>query len=112
MSEIDLQRGIMDSLAKLGIWAIRTGVAVKRSNRGTSSGVPGMPDIYLPGLGHIEVKQPGHTLSPRQVMWHEKAAKEGVKVATVFSVAEAVETALRWKQERLGQKETDRQPGY
>jgi hypothetical protein len=102
MSEVELQKAIMDAMGQLGIWAIRTGVAVKLSNRGTASGVPGMPDLYLPGLGHLEVKQPGHTLSPRQVIWHERAKKEGVRVATVTSVSEATETALRWKQERLG----------
>lgn len=97
MSEVELQAAIKSALEAIGVWVIRTGVSVKRSNRGTSSGVPGMPDLCLPKYGWIEVKQPGHTLSPRQVGWHERARKEGVRVGTVTSVSEALSLLDEWK---------------
>lgn len=97
MSEIELQAAIKSALELIGVWVIRTGVSVKRSNRGTSSGVPGMPDLCLPKYGWIEVKQPGHTLSPRQVAWHEKAKNEGVRVGVAYSVMDAVALVKQWR---------------
>jgi hypothetical protein len=99
MSETELQASIKKALEGMGVWVIRTGVSVKRSNRGTSSGVPGMPDLCLPRYGWLEVKQPGHTLSPRQVAWHQKAAAHGIRVATVHSVLEAVEAVRSWRRQ-------------
>jgi hypothetical protein len=98
VSEVELQASIKSALEALGVWVIRTGVSVKRSNRGTSSGVPGMPDLCLPKYGWIEVKQPGHTLSPRQLGWHERAKREGVRVATAYSVQDAVGILKAWRQ--------------
>jgi len=99
MSETDLSRAIRASLVKAGFWAIRTGVTRRRSSRGANSGEPGMPDIYLPGYGHIEVKLPGEEPSKVQLEWHEKARRLGIRVAVVESAREAVETACRWRSE-------------
>lgn len=101
VTETDLQREIVKALRDAGFWVIRLGVSKKRSrSHGTQSGEPGLPDLYLVGLGHLEVKLPGKDLSPEQERWHGKAASEGVNHATVRSELEAMRTALLWRAER------------
>ncbi len=97
MSEVALQKAIITALEQLGEWVIRTGVSKKRGKRGTNSGESGMPDLCLPELGWLEVKLPGEELSPKQVAWHEKAKRHGVRVAVVDSVWAAVSTRGRWR---------------
>ena len=101
MTETDLQREIVGALRDAGFWVIRLGVSKKRGrSHGTISGEPGLPDLYLVGLGHLEVKMPGKDLSPEQERWHGKAASRGVNRAVARSVAEAMRTALLWRAER------------
>ena len=80
---------------------IRTAVSSKRS-RGLT-GEPGLPDLCLPGLSAwLEIKLPGKALRPAQVVWHEKAKNEGVRVATVTSVQEAVWAVQQFRAEVWG----------
>jgi hypothetical protein len=99
-SETDLSRSIRKELARLGIWVIRMGVSMKRGRGGTQSGEPGQPDLLLPALGWLETKTTGGELSPVQVAWHSRAARESIRVAVPTSAASAVRIALRWREER------------
>ena len=97
-TEAALQAACLDGLRKLGIWGIRMGVSVRSGKRGRAqSGEPGMPDLCLPGLGWIEVKQPGETLNEDQLAWHLKAKKHGLRVKTVYNVADCLGTANLWR---------------
>lgn len=100
MSETDVQRAITQTLRTMGVWVIRTQASGRRGKRSIATGEPGMPDLYLPGLGHIEVKRPGEKRSTEQVAWHERAEKAGVRVATVTSPLEAADVVLSWMRER------------
>ncbi len=95
-TEARLQARIVASLRSVGVWVIRTGVTRKRGSSGTQSGEPGMPDLWTPH-GWLEVKLPGEALSSKQVAWHEKARRHGVRVWTVDSEREAVDVVLSWK---------------
>lgn len=87
----------MGALAGAGVWVIRMGVSNKRGRSGTRSGEDGMPDLHMPGLGWFEVKLPGEELGAKQCEWHAKAARHGVRVATVRSVLEALTLAKLWQ---------------
>lgn len=100
MSETELQREIIKALRDAGFWVIRLQSSGRRGRRSLANGEPGLPDLYLVGLGHLEVKTPGNDLSPEQERWRGKAASEGVNHAKVESVAEALRTALLWRAER------------
>ncbi len=98
MTESDLQASIMSALRSCGFWVIRTGVTKKRSrSHGTNSGEPGMPDLYLPGFGHIEVKLPNEDLSDEQRAWHDRAKRNNVRVAVVTSVEQALRLGISWR---------------
>lgn len=97
--ETVLQRNIMRALEAIGEWPVRTAVNVKRSKVGQATGEPGLPDLLLVGLGHIEVKLPGEGLDPDQVIWHKKAANRGVRVGVAHSPLEAVGLAQQWRLE-------------
>jgi hypothetical protein len=56
-----------------------------------------MPDLCLPRFGWLEVKKGNGRLSPAQIAWHEKARRQGVRVATVRTVLEALETVASWE---------------
>lgn len=107
MSETDLSRSIRKELAKLGIWVIRMGVSMKRGKSGTQSGEPGQPDLLLPALGWLETKTPDGELSPVQVAWHSRAAREGIRTAVPVSVASAVRIALKWRSEQTGSRQLE-----
>ncbi len=94
--ETALQTAIVKALRAMGVWVIVMNVTRRRGKRGVNCGEPGMPDLLLPALGHGEVKLPGNDLDPDQVLWHERAKKAGVNVATWHSVSEAVETVHFW----------------
>lgn len=102
-SETDIQRDIMQALRYCGIWVIRLQVIGRRGRIG-ATGELGLPDLYLPGLGHLEVKHPQNTrgLSTEQVQWRDRAVSHGVRVATVTSVAQAVDVARKWRDEQRG----------
>lgn len=97
MSETDLQRAIIKALKTMGVWVIRTAVNRNRSGLGIRTGEPGMPDLYLPGLGHIEVKLPGRDLDPDQVVWHRRAQAMGVNTGVAHSPTEAIQLVHQWR---------------
>lgn len=97
MSETDLSRSIRDALAKLGVWCIRSGVSIKRGHGGTNSGEPGQPDLCLPALGWLESKVGKGEPSTVQLAWHSRAQREGVNVAVVRSVADAIRVVAEWR---------------
>ncbi len=99
VSEVELQAAIMDALAKMGVWAIRTAVKRKRSKVGIRTGEPGMPDLWTE-YGWLEVKLPGNGLDPDQVTWHQKANSRGVGAAMTTSVSESIAIIRRWRNER------------
>jgi hypothetical protein len=101
MSETDLSRSIRLALATLGIWVIRVQSGTHRVRGGTlHCAEPGTPDLCLPGLGWLEVKTQGGALEASQVAWHQRATREGVNVAVVRSVEQAVRVVREWKAER------------
>jgi hypothetical protein len=100
--ETALVRSIVQVLTTCGFWVIRLNVTGRRGERTSATGEPGLPDLYLPSLGHIEVKRPGQNLSPAQVAWHAKAAKHGLRVRVVSSPEDAVQTAMAWRADRRG----------
>ena len=98
MSETDLSRSIRAALVKAGFWVIR--IQSGTAHRGRMKlAEAGTPDLYLPGFGHLEIKVPGAKPNAHQLEWHEKARRLGVRVATVDSIREALETAMRWRSE-------------
>lgn len=99
MGETELQKAIVSALTQNRVWVIRTQVSGRRGSRSVATGEPGMPDLYLPGLGHLEIKHGTGKLSDVQVEWHERARKAGVKVETVRSVSEAISVVARWRAE-------------
>lgn len=59
---------------------------------------PGTPDLCLPALGAwLEIKTARGSLLPSQVMWHRRAEREGVRVAVVRSVEQAVRVVREWQ---------------
>ena len=101
MSETDLSRSVRLALATLGVWVIRVQAGIHRVRGGTlHCAEPGTPDLCLPALGFLEVKTDAGELSPVQLAWHARAAREGVRVAVVRSAAEAVRVVREWQAER------------
>lgn len=96
MSETELQKAIVRALRQNKVWVIRTQVSGRRGPRSVATGEPGMPDLYLPGKGHLEVKHGDGKLSDDQLAWHRKAARAGVRVETVRSVSEAISVVAQW----------------
>jgi hypothetical protein len=96
-TETDLSRSIQQALRSMGIWVIRTQSSGRHGSRSVATGEPGMPDLYLPSLGHLEVKTEDGRLSEEQRTWHARAQMLGVRVAVVRSVLEAVEAVLGWR---------------
>jgi hypothetical protein len=97
-TESALQKAIVSALESRSHWVIRTGVTKKRSGRGTQSGEPGIPDLFLASVNAwLEIKLPGRTLSPDQQRWHAHAKSVGIRVWTVDSVEEALDMAECWR---------------
>lgn len=92
--ETKLQADIVEALHRIGAWVFRV-------NSGRSGKVwlapEGTPDLCLPAVGWFEVKMPGKKPNVAQFCWHERAKKEGVRVAVVHSVAEAISVYLSWR---------------
>lgn len=99
MSETKLSASIRGALAANGFWVVRLGSVGHHGKRSLGTGEPGLPDIMLVGLGFLEVKTDKGKLSAVQVAWHQKATHEGVRVATVRSVRDALTIALAWRRE-------------
>jgi hypothetical protein len=97
VSETDLSRDIQRSLGKLGIWCIRVHAGKVRVARGWMQlAEPGTPDLHCPALAlWLEVKTQGGALEASQVAWHQRATREGVKVAVVRSVSDAISAVTR-----------------
>jgi hypothetical protein len=96
-----LQAQIVAALKKLGVWVIRTQVSGRRGARSVATGEPGMPDLYLPGLGHLEVKHGDKSmLSDEQTAWHIKAALCGVNVGVARSVGDACRLVELWRKQK------------
>ncbi len=96
-SETKLQREMIDALESLGIWVIRLQVKGNSGPRSCPTGEVGMPDLMLPGRGHVEVKCPGEDLSPGQVKWHKRAKEEGVNCGTAWTIADCIKLARKWE---------------
>lgn len=94
MSETALSRSIRKALATLGVWCIR--VQASSVSVRVHGAEPGTPDLWTP-LGWLEVKTLAGELLPSQVAWHLRAAREGVRVATVRSVEQAVRAVREWR---------------
>jgi hypothetical protein len=99
MSETAISKTIRDALNAAGYWVIRLQASGRHGARSVASGEPGLPDLYLPGLGHIEVKTKGGTLSSAQKDWHARAARKGVNVGVARSAKEALELVKAWRVE-------------
>lgn len=99
--ETILQAQIIKALKTVGVWVIRTQVKGRRSARSVATGEPGMPDLYLPGLGHLEVKYgEKSTCNDDQLAWHARARDAGVNVAVVRSAADAVRIVQLWRRQK------------
>lgn len=99
MSETELSASIRGALAANGFWVVRLGSVGHHGKRSLGTGEPGLPDIMLVGLGFLEVKTEKGKLSEIQERWHAKALREGVRVATVRSIRDALTMALAWRLE-------------
>lgn len=92
MSETALSKSIREALEASGLWVERINSgSPSRRMRGVKRGTPDLLIIGPGRYGWLEVKDPGENLRPSQVEWHEKAARLGVPVRVVRSVAEALE---------------------
>ena len=96
-TESALQAAIIKALRSRGFWVVRRGYKARRSNIAPQSGEPGEPDLELRGLGHLEVKLPGETLTPAQIVWHQAARELEMNVWTVDTVEEALAVAEDWR---------------
>jgi hypothetical protein len=102
MGETQLSRDIQTSLAKLGIWCIRVQSGIVKVRGGWMHlAEEGTPDLYCPALNlWLEVKTQEGEREASQVKWHARAAREGVKVAVVRSVSEAIRAVASCRCER------------
>jgi hypothetical protein len=96
MSETELSKQIRKALTAIGVWVVRLQSSGRRGPRSVATGEPGFPDLWTP-YGLIEVKTEKGKLSHEQERWHERARAEGLNVATVRSVQEAVDVVSGWR---------------
>src|SRR5262245_18672644 len=100
MQETELSRAIRRELERLGFMVERIQSGQHRVTGGyVHCASKGTPDLHLVGLGWLEVKRPGETVSEDQARWHARARRAGARVAVVDHVFQAVEIALMWKRE-------------
>ncbi len=94
-----LSKSIRKALTKLGIWVIRVQSGIipaeyKGRKRFIHCAEPGTPDLFLVRLNTwLEVKTAKGELNEEQKLWHARARKEGVRVAVVRSVGDALTVA-------------------
>jgi hypothetical protein len=103
-TETVIQAAIVRALRARGVWVIRTGVSTKRGGGSAQAGEGGMPDLCLPRFGWLEVKKgkgrrDAGRLSMAQQNWHAKARAQGVRVAVVSTVADALAIVAAWEKE-------------
>jgi hypothetical protein len=106
VSETALSKSIRKGLTQLGIWVVRvqSGIIEAKPYKGKKRFIhcaePGTPDLLCPSLAlWLEIKTPKGRLSPVQKQWHARAQREGVRVAVVHSLAEALEVVRFWQVE-------------
>jgi hypothetical protein len=101
MSETTLSRSIRSALTAAGAWVVRVPAGQYRVRGGIlHCAEPGFPDLLcLSPAGFLEVKVGRAKLREEQVIWHDKAARHGLRCARVTSVAEALEVVSRWRRE-------------
>lgn len=103
MSELQLQSAILVALEQLGVWAMRVNSGTARRGGGVIHLAEiGTPDILLIGPGAVagawlEVKTETGKLRPEQLDWQKRATRQGVRVAVVRSVEQAVRTVRAWQ---------------
>lgn len=105
MSETALSRSIQGALERLGVWVIRVQSGTLAAQHGTTTryihcAEAGTPDlVVLSGslVGFLEVKTAAGRLNRAQRAWHARAAQEGIRVAVVRSVSEAVSAVREWR---------------
>ena len=96
-SETSISGAIRDALNALGYPTIRinTGTARRRGHH-VQLAPPGTPDnLCMAPYLWLEVKRPGEDLNDNQRAWHAWAARHGIPVVTVETVAEAVDAVRR-----------------
>jgi hypothetical protein len=101
MSETDLSRSIRKALKTLGVWCVRIQCGMARGWRDDGLMLladKGTPDIWTPH-GWLECKTKTGRLTKDQKLWHARASREGVRVATVTSIREALETVQQWREQ-------------
>lgn len=110
MSETQIVRSILQALQAKGVWCWRANsgtqvlaaskVHARRVLRGAPAGTPDIIGVYPPGSGQLfglEVKtETGRVLATQQ-RWHEKATAQGVRVAVVRSIRDALGALEQWR---------------
>jgi Holliday junction resolvase len=99
MSETELSRAIVHALSSLGWWVLRIQSGVIPAMYGNTRryihcAEPGTPDLLAMKGGAVvflEVKTPKGALEASQVAWHQRAIREGLQVAVVRAVSDAVQ---------------------
>lgn len=95
MSETAFQSQVMKLLERMGVWAFRVNSGGKRGR--VRLAPAGTPDICLPALGWLELKVGDGELSEAQVAWHERAKKEGVRVAVCRTLDGVAGVVSEWR---------------
>lgn len=93
-TETELQSEILDALRRIGAWAYRVNAGSRGGVRMAPAGTPDICVIDPPGW--LEVKRPGEKLSPDQKVWHDKARRRGIRVATVTNKEQALVLVTAW----------------
>ena len=102
VSETQLSHSIRGALERLGYWVIRIQAGQLRMGeekaRYIHGAEPGTPDLLVvaPVYGWLEVKRDGARLSLTQKAWHARARMNGLQLAVVHSVHEALATVSGW----------------
>lgn len=102
MSETQLSASIRSALTRMGVWCMRIQSGRVRTRGGfVQLAEAGTPDILLVGPASVagswlEVKTEKGRLETSQPIWHERARKMGIRVATVRTISEAVTVVRGW----------------
>lgn len=102
MSETDLSRSIRNALTTAGFHVERVNSGKVPTRNGYFTGASaGTPDtVVVSPYGWLETKTPEGKLRPKQREWHEKARRDGVRVAVVLTVRDALAVVMGWKKAR------------
>ena len=97
--ESDLHNAIVRTLNNHGIinWTMLRGTA----RGGSVYCTPGIPDIYLPGLGWLELKTETGSASVQQLRRHEELRDAGDNIAIITNINQALEVITKWEQKKL-----------